>query len=149
MNSEHQRRPSRSLKELPFFVSAGATINYFAVRNAMVRSSVPGEFFSIRGRNMHLFCTGAGSPAVVIEAGLGDDWIAWQLVQPELAEFTRVCAYDRAGLGWIEPDPSRRSGRYECYSCRSASIGSARSERSTEAPLAINATVSSMNAVVA
>jgi pimeloyl-ACP methyl ester carboxylesterase len=29
--------------------------------------------------------------------------MSWHLIQPELARFTRVCAYDRAGFGWSEP----------------------------------------------
>ncbi|HZD56487.1 MAG TPA: alpha/beta hydrolase, partial [Anaerolineales bacterium] len=42
------------------------------------------------------------SPTVVLEAGR-TGWSAdWRYVQPEVAAFTRVCAYDRAGLGWSE-----------------------------------------------
>ena len=68
----------------------------------------PGNFFLVGGRRMHLYCIAAGSPTVVIESGLGDDWIGWQLVQPGLARVTRVCSYDRAGLGWSDPDPGQR-----------------------------------------
>jgi hypothetical protein len=32
-----------------------------------------------------------------------------QLVQPEVARATRVCAYDRAGLGWSGPSPNPRT----------------------------------------
>ena len=63
---------------------------------------VPGAFYSVDGRQMHLYCSGAGSPTVVIEAGLGSDWLGWQVVQPKLSEVTRVCTYDRSGLGWSE-----------------------------------------------
>jgi len=31
------------------------------------------------------------------------------LVQPEVAKFTRVCSYDRAGYGWSEPGPEPRA----------------------------------------
>ena len=81
----------------------GCLYNYSALRH---RATVlPGKFLVVEGRRMHLYCTGAGSPTIVIEGGLGDDWIGWQLVQPELARVTRVCSYDRAGLGWSDPDP--------------------------------------------
>jgi pimeloyl-ACP methyl ester carboxylesterase len=49
---------------------------------------------------MHLVCTGEGGPTVIFEAGFGAWSETWYLVQPEAGELTRVCAYDRAGLGW-------------------------------------------------
>jgi pimeloyl-ACP methyl ester carboxylesterase len=55
---------------------------------------------------LHLNCVGQGSPTVVLDAGWGYtsvEWSAW--VQPEVAEHTRVCAFDRAGMGWSEPEP--------------------------------------------
>ena len=61
---------------------------------------------------MHLYCSGAGSPTIVIEAGLGSDWLGWQVVQPELSKLTRVCTYDRSGSGWSE----RRSGSRDAES---------------------------------
>jgi pimeloyl-ACP methyl ester carboxylesterase len=61
---------------------------------------------------MHLWCTGAGSPTVILEAGAGSPSIVWWKVQPEVSRFTRVCSYDRAGLGWSEQKAgSRRSLR--------------------------------------
>jgi pimeloyl-ACP methyl ester carboxylesterase len=69
---------------------------------------VPGAFYAVNGSMMHLYCTGSESPTVVTETGLGDDWLAWQKVQPELSKTTRVCSYDRAGLGWSEPQLGSR-----------------------------------------
>jgi pimeloyl-ACP methyl ester carboxylesterase len=37
---------------------------------------------------------------VVLESGIASTSLAWALVQPRIAEFTRVVSYDRAGLGW-------------------------------------------------
>ena len=54
---------------------------------------------------MHIHCTGTGSPTVVLEAGGGAYAIDWSLVQPGVAESTRVCSYDRAGLGWSDRGP--------------------------------------------
>jgi hypothetical protein len=68
--------------------------------------SAPGRLVDVGGRKLHINCTGAGSPTVVLEAGGGAFAIDWALVQPRVAESTRVCSYDRAGLGWSDPGPS-------------------------------------------
>ena len=39
---------------------------------------------------------------VVLEAAAGSMSAAWGWIQPEVARTTRVCSYDRAGLGWSE-----------------------------------------------
>jgi pimeloyl-ACP methyl ester carboxylesterase len=48
---------------------------------------------------------------VILEAGLGGSSVSWGFVQPEVARFTRVCSYDRAGLGYSDPGPSPRTAR--------------------------------------
>ncbi len=35
--------------------------------------------------------------------------MSWSLVQPAIAEVTRVCSYDRAGFGWSDPGPMPRT----------------------------------------
>ena len=62
----------------------------------------PGERFQVGGRAMHLQCSGSGAPVVVLAAGLGGTTLEWARVQPGVANFTRVCSYDRAGYGWSE-----------------------------------------------
>lgn len=61
------------------------------------------------GQNIFLRCLGAGAPAVIFDAGLGDSADEWLPVQRTVAEFTRACAYDRAGLGRSEPGPQPRT----------------------------------------
>ncbi len=68
--------------------------------------SAPGRLIDVGGRNLHINCTGTGSPTVVLEGGGGAFAIDWALVQPRVAESTRVCSYDRAGLGWSDPGPA-------------------------------------------
>src|SRR4051812_31993730 len=51
------------------------------------------------GERLQAHCTGSGGPAVVLEAGISATSLSWSMVQPAIAEFTRVCSYDRAGLG--------------------------------------------------
>jgi pimeloyl-ACP methyl ester carboxylesterase len=63
----------------------------------------PGRMVDVGGRELHLYCTGRGSPTVILMAGGGAYSIDWALVQPKIAEKTRVCSYDRAGLGWSDP----------------------------------------------
>lgn len=72
------------------------------------RYPVPGLFYAVNGRSMHLYCTGHGDPTVILDAGGGNDWLIWQKVQPEVAKTVRVCSYDRAGTGWSERQPGVR-----------------------------------------
>jgi pimeloyl-ACP methyl ester carboxylesterase len=85
-----------------------AVYNYWAVRHYRALYPAPGKLYSVDGYQMHLYCTGAGAPTIVLEAGLGNDFRIWDLVQPELSTLTRVCAYDRAGVGWSDPRPGIR-----------------------------------------
>jgi pimeloyl-ACP methyl ester carboxylesterase len=59
------------------------------------------------GRHINLVCLGQGAPTVILEAGLGDDSLAWRKVHAGLAAITRTCAYDRAGYGLS--DAARRA----------------------------------------
>ena len=71
----------------------------------------PGQMVDVGGYRLHINCTGNGSPTVVIESGWGDSSAAWGWVQPEVAKTTRVCSYDRAGMGWSEASPQPRTAR--------------------------------------
>ena len=71
----------------------------------------PGQLVDVDGYRLHINCTGSGSPTVVIESGWGDSSAAWAWVQPEVAKTTRVCTYDRAGMGWSEASPQPRTAR--------------------------------------
>jgi pimeloyl-ACP methyl ester carboxylesterase len=71
----------------------------------------PGQLVDVGGYRLHINCTGSGSPTVVIEAGWGDSSAGWAWVQPEVAKTTRICTYDRAGMGWSESSPEPRTAR--------------------------------------
>ncbi len=60
------------------------------------------------GRRLNLYCTGKGSPTVVLDWGAGGPTTSWRYVQPAVAKFTRVCSYDRAGQGFSDPGPVPR-----------------------------------------
>jgi pimeloyl-ACP methyl ester carboxylesterase len=78
---------------------------------AALRAQYPprGQMVDVGGYQMHIYCLGSGSPTVVLDAGLGDFSLTWSLVQSEVAQSTRVCAYDRAGLGWSQRGPKPRT----------------------------------------
>ena len=83
------------------------TTIYEAVATAdeRVRFRPPGRLVDMGGYRLHLRCAGQGSPTVVLESGGGMTSNEWTLVQPDIAKFTRICSYDRAGLGWSENGP--------------------------------------------
>jgi pimeloyl-ACP methyl ester carboxylesterase len=64
---------------------------------------------------MHIDCMGqsigAQTPTVILDSGLGDTYTSWRKVQPQIAQFARVCSYDRAGLGYSDSSPRPRTSR--------------------------------------
>jgi pimeloyl-ACP methyl ester carboxylesterase len=68
----------------------------------------PGRLVDVGGYRLHLNCIGSGSPTVILESALPAGSSVWAWIQPELAEVTRVCAYDRAGEGWSDLGPEPR-----------------------------------------
>jgi pimeloyl-ACP methyl ester carboxylesterase len=71
----------------------------------------PGKMVDVGGYSLHINCKGNGSPTVVIDIGWGDSSTTWSGVQSEVAKTTRICTYDRAGLGWSEASPQPRMAR--------------------------------------
>lgn len=63
------------------------------------------------GRKINLFCLGSGAPTVVLDAGWGSGISAWSKVQPGIAETTRVCAFDRPGMGFSDAGPLPRDAK--------------------------------------
>jgi pimeloyl-ACP methyl ester carboxylesterase len=80
---------------------------------------VPGfASVDIGGRSLRYKCFGAGTPTVLIEPGGGvsletvfswDKPIGWAVIVPQISKLTRVCVYDRAGLGRSDPAPAPRT----------------------------------------
>ncbi|HEX3551252.1 MAG TPA: alpha/beta hydrolase [Candidatus Elarobacter sp.] len=68
----------------------------------------PQRLVDIGGRRLNLYCTGRGSPTVVLEANGASDTVGWRYVQPLLGARVHVCSYDRAGLGFSDPGPLPR-----------------------------------------
>ncbi len=83
-------------------VAAGMLYQRAASRAALRRFPAPGELIDVGDHRLHVTCTGAGRPAIVLEAGIAASSLSWAAVVPSIAAFTRVCTYDRAGLAWSE-----------------------------------------------
>jgi pimeloyl-ACP methyl ester carboxylesterase len=65
--------------------------------------AAPQRLVTVDGaRRLNLYCDGSGSPTVLLDAGSGNSMATWRRVQAEIARVTRVCAYDRAGLGFSD-----------------------------------------------
>jgi pimeloyl-ACP methyl ester carboxylesterase len=99
--------PFRSLGNLhrtPALGWLGLTLLFAAIAGARAQEPIaaPGIVFQVADTRLHVVCSGSGHPLVVLEAGLGGNYLDWSLVQPLLAPRHRVCAYDRAGAGFSE-----------------------------------------------
>ena len=103
-----RRRLAIALGALLLLPIAGGGWNAAAAAWTHRKNPVPGSFHLVNGYRMHIHCTGAGSPTVVLEAAATASWLAWRRVQPQLSALTRVCAYDRAGHGWSDARPGPR-----------------------------------------
>ena len=87
-------------------MSVPATIATAQTGNA---ASPPlGKLIDVGGYRVHLYCAGNGGPPVII-AGGGYSF-DWGLIQPEVAKFTEVCAYDHSGIGWSDSGPADSCG---------------------------------------
>jgi pimeloyl-ACP methyl ester carboxylesterase len=73
--------------------------------------TMPGRLVDVSDHRLHIFCTGSGSPTVVLEAALGEPssmMRGW--IQPAVSKDTRVCSYDRAGRGWSDAAEGPQDG---------------------------------------
>ena len=68
-----------------------------------------GQAVDIGGRTLNLYCSGQGSPTVILEPGGNSPGYAQLWLQSKMAVFTRTCWYDRAGVGWSDPPSSPRT----------------------------------------
>lgn len=61
------------------------------------------------GRRLNLYCTGIGTPTVLLEGGWTVTTLWWRTIQSRVSLTTRVCSYDRSGYGFSDPGPLPRS----------------------------------------
>jgi pimeloyl-ACP methyl ester carboxylesterase len=91
--------------------AAGVIYQAIATERAERAYPPPGQMVDVGGYSLHINCLGQGSPTVVLDGGLGEWSAQWVRVQQEVSGTTRVCAYDRAGMGWSEMGPEPRDAK--------------------------------------
>jgi pimeloyl-ACP methyl ester carboxylesterase len=88
-------------------VAAGAIYQAVGAARDASLYPAPGRLVAVGDRRLHLACQGEGSPIVILETLSGGTSANWAWLQPEVAQHTRVCAYDRVGRGWSDPAPAQ------------------------------------------
>ena len=89
-----------------------AGFTYEQVGRASDASRLPprvGQAVDIGGRALNLYCSGQGTPTVILEPGGNSPGYAQLLLQSNIAVFTRACWYDRACVGWSDSPSSPRT----------------------------------------
>ncbi len=103
---------SRSLRRAAGLVLAVAAL---AVVVPVSQARPPSDSFEglvdVGGHSLYVKCIGRGGPTVILDAALGNTSATWAQIQPEVARFTTVCSYDRAGLGRSERGPVPRTSQ--------------------------------------
>ena len=92
---------------LVFLAAIGIAYEHRAEKRDQELYPPPGKLVDVGGYRLHLHCSGKG-PTVVLEYGQQGNYTDWHRVQPQIAQFARVCVYDRAGYGWSDPSPKPR-----------------------------------------
>ncbi|MDO8827148.1 alpha/beta fold hydrolase [Methylophaga sp.] len=71
--------------------------------------AIPGKRFDVGGYQLHIHCSGSGSPTVIVDVGLGDDSTDWLPIQQAVSHNARICVFDRPGYGWSDFGPAPRT----------------------------------------
>ncbi|MCL5975315.1 MAG: alpha/beta hydrolase [Gammaproteobacteria bacterium] len=71
--------------------------------------AIPGKRFDVGGYQLHIHCSGSGSPTVIVDVGLGDDSTDWLPIQQAVSNNSRICVFDRPGYGWSDFGPAPRT----------------------------------------
>ena len=90
-------------------IVSGATYQHISTKFDEQKYLPIGKMIDIGGYKLHLVDQGVGGPTVIIDSGVRCNCLDWSLVQPEIAKFTRVVTYDRAGYAWSDESPLDRT----------------------------------------
>ena len=110
------RASSRKLcKLIKFVISAVPVMSFLLALPGSVGAQVAtgqtlppplGELIDVGSRRLHLHCAGKGQPTIIVENGSSGFSVEWVPVLAQVAKFTRICTYDRAGFAWSDPGPA-------------------------------------------
>lgn len=93
-------------------VGAGALLMLSTLASAAPGDEIflrPGQLVAADGAHLNLYCTGRGSPTVLLDSGHQDWAPAWAVLQPEVSKWTRACSFDRPGYGFSPAGPMPRT----------------------------------------
>jgi pimeloyl-ACP methyl ester carboxylesterase len=93
------------LSLLVVLVLAGIAYEQWGERKDRERFPQVGRSVDIGGRALNIYCSGEAGPAVILDTGGSAPGYNNLLFQRQVAQFTRACWFDRAGLGWSDPSP--------------------------------------------
>lgn len=94
-------------------LSVGAVVGPRRVGRRVERTwlLLTGHLINVDGHRIQIECRGVGSPTVVMDSGLSMTMETWGRVPADVAGFTRVCTYNRAGLGYSDSGPKPRTSK--------------------------------------
>jgi pimeloyl-ACP methyl ester carboxylesterase len=90
---------------LLFAVAAGTAFEWIGARRDKERFPRVGRAVDIGGRSLNIYCSGEGTPTVILDTGGSAPGYQNLPLQALVSKETRACWFDRAGLGWSDPSP--------------------------------------------
>jgi len=92
-----------SIKMIILITVAPVLINFGALLKEEKELKPEGFMIDVRnGQKLFKMCLGRGSPTVILDAPLGETTDVWSVIMPAIAKHSKVCAYDRGGLGFSD-----------------------------------------------
>lgn len=78
-------------------------LNYAALLRESAALLPQGAFYDVGfGQKIFMMCNGTGSPTVILDAPTGMSSDVWTFIYQDISKVTKVCMYDRAGLGFSD-----------------------------------------------
>src|SRR5215469_5065938 len=71
-------------------------------REALRRAVPLARFYDVGGRQLMLYASGTGGPAVVVLPGAGLTGLGYLNLHEQVSQFATSVLYDRAGTGWSD-----------------------------------------------
>lgn len=92
-----------AIQLLALLVLTPALVNFAALLREEKELKPEGLMVDVKnGQKLFKYCVGKGTPTVIFDAPLGETSDAWSAIIPAISKVTKVCTYDRAGLGYSD-----------------------------------------------
>ena len=99
------KRLGIALASLLLFILVAGNVYRIVGEQVTLEDEPPGELVDIGTHRLHLLCVGEGSPTVMLNSSVAGTYRLWGAVLAGIAPLTRICVFDRSGLGWSETGP--------------------------------------------